>query len=211
MGDSKATLSEFIELVVEWKMREADVSDGSRVPHGSEKHVKDLEVRIADLTRWRDRQKRGSEARANYARLISRLKGELSSAKRAAAKNAPKPAKRRTLKSPVTENIDEPTVSAEEKWQALARGEDPDVRGVVDMIKGAPDPRALGKAKRNVEKMMDDGLLPKSVSDGFVHWLYDQRKAEFAKMSYTPRSAGDARADAILRIRDSSGRARARK
>lgn len=86
MGDSKQTLDEFIELVVERKMREADVSDGSRVPHGSSKHVKDLESRISSLVQWRDKQKRGSEARANYSRLISRLKGELSSARRAAMK-----------------------------------------------------------------------------------------------------------------------------
>lgn len=86
MGDPKSTLDEFIELVVERKMREADVSDGSRVPHGSSKHIKDLESRIASLTQWRDKQRRGSEARANYSRLISRLKGELSSARRAAAK-----------------------------------------------------------------------------------------------------------------------------
>lgn len=91
MGDPKQALNEFIELVVEKKMREADISDGSRVPHGSDKHVKDLEVRIADLTRWRDKQRRGSEARANYSRLISRLKGELSSARRAAAKAKAKP------------------------------------------------------------------------------------------------------------------------
>ena len=86
MGDSKQTLDEFIELVVERKMREADVSDGSRVPHGSSKHVKDLESRISSLVQWRDKQRRGSEARANYSRLISRLKGELSSARRAAEK-----------------------------------------------------------------------------------------------------------------------------
>jgi len=79
-------LREFVELFLERKMREADVSDGSRVPHGSSKHIKDLEVRIADLSRWRDKQRRGSEAKANYSRLISRLKGELSSAKRQAAK-----------------------------------------------------------------------------------------------------------------------------
>jgi len=72
--------------VVERRVREADVSDGSRVPHGSSKHVKDLETRIRSLTTWRDRQKRGSEARANYSRLIQRLKGELASAKRASAK-----------------------------------------------------------------------------------------------------------------------------
>ena len=79
-------LREFIELTVERKMREADVSDGTRVPHGSSKHVKDLEVRIADLMKWRDKQRRGTESRANYSRLISRLKGELASAKRAASK-----------------------------------------------------------------------------------------------------------------------------
>lgn len=87
---TEKTLAEFIELVVEAKVREADVSDGSRVPHGSSKHVKDLEARIAGLVTWRDKQKRGSEARANYSRLISRLKGELASAKRAAAKKSDK-------------------------------------------------------------------------------------------------------------------------
>lgn len=79
-------LKEFVELCVERKIREVDVSDGSRVPHGSLKHVKDLEQRIASLKTWRDRQKRGSESRANYSRLISRLKGELASAQRNAAK-----------------------------------------------------------------------------------------------------------------------------
>jgi hypothetical protein len=79
-------LREYVELAVERRMREADVSDGSRVPHGSSKHIKDLESRIKSLSTWRDKQKRGSEARANYSRLISRLKGELASARRAAAK-----------------------------------------------------------------------------------------------------------------------------
>ena len=88
----KQTLVEYIRLLAqeqleEGRMREADVSDGSKVPHGSEKHVKDLEVRISDLTRWRDKQRKGSESRANYARLISRLKAELRSAQRAAAKD----------------------------------------------------------------------------------------------------------------------------
>jgi len=85
VNEAKA-LKELVKLIVEKKVREADVSDGSRVPHGSSRHVKDLEVRIADLLRWRNAQKRGTEARANYSRLISRLKAELSSAKRAAAK-----------------------------------------------------------------------------------------------------------------------------
>lgn len=72
------------ELIEEAKrVREADVSDGTRVPFGSLKHVKDLQSRIADIARWRDRQPRGSEARANYARLLHRLKAELASAQRA--------------------------------------------------------------------------------------------------------------------------------
>lgn len=83
---TEQALSEYIELMVERRMREADVSDGSRVPHGSSKHIKDLKVRISDLTKWRDKQKKGSEARANYARVIQRLKSELASAKRAAEK-----------------------------------------------------------------------------------------------------------------------------
>ena len=80
------TLEEYVGLVVERKMREADISDGSRVPHGSTKHIRDLETRIASLSMWRDKLRRGSEQRANYSRLISRLKGELASAKRYAAK-----------------------------------------------------------------------------------------------------------------------------
>lgn len=83
-------IEELVELVVEEKkIREVDVSDGSRVPHGSSKHVKDLEKRISDLTMWRDQQRKGSEARANYSRLINRLKGELRSARNAAAKAKP--------------------------------------------------------------------------------------------------------------------------
>lgn len=79
-------LRTYVKLIAETltesrTMREADVSDGNKVPYGSERHVQDLESRIADLTKWRDRQRRGSEARANYSRLITRLKSELRSAK----------------------------------------------------------------------------------------------------------------------------------
>lgn len=82
----RRVVRELVELVIESKMREAEVSDGSRVPHGSKQHVKDLEARIADLTRWRNGQKKGSDARANYSRVINRLKSELKSAQRAAEK-----------------------------------------------------------------------------------------------------------------------------
>ena len=86
MSSKQQILKEYVGLVVERRMREADISDGSKVPHGSSKHVKDLEARIKSLTMWRDKQRRGSESRANYARVIQRLKGELASARRAAEK-----------------------------------------------------------------------------------------------------------------------------
>ncbi len=79
-------LEEYVSLIIERKMREADISDGSKVRHGSRKHIKDLEARIAGLEMWRNKHKRGSEQRANYSRLISRLKSELASARRATNK-----------------------------------------------------------------------------------------------------------------------------
>lgn len=86
--DVESTIKEFVELILaETKMCEVDVSDGSRVLRGSLKHVKDLEARIADLAKWRDRQKKGSDARANYSRVIQRLKSELASAKKHAERS----------------------------------------------------------------------------------------------------------------------------
>ncbi len=85
----KDLLRGVIKEMVEARMRETDITDGSRVPFGSQEHVTDLEMRIADLERWRDRQRRGSEARANYARLIGRLRAELRSANRIANPSAP--------------------------------------------------------------------------------------------------------------------------
>ena len=85
---SKNDLKEYINLVLEGRLREADVTDG-KTEWGSEKHVSDLQNRIDDLTKWRDRQRKGTEARANYARLITRLRAELKSAMRQAAKNNP--------------------------------------------------------------------------------------------------------------------------
>jgi len=91
MPSPKTPLEELVDLVVERRVREADISDGSRVKHGSHKHIKDLEARIEHLMMFRDKQKRGSEARANYSRLIGRLKSELASAKRAGAVDNPAP------------------------------------------------------------------------------------------------------------------------
>lgn len=81
-------LKEYIHLVLEARLREVDVTDG-KAEWGSDKHVVDLQNRIEDLTKWRDRQRRGTEARANYARLITRLRAELKSAMRQASKNKP--------------------------------------------------------------------------------------------------------------------------
>lgn len=85
----KNELKEFIELVLEARLREVDVTDG-KAPHGSEKHISDLQNRIDDLIKWRDKQRKGTEARANYARLITRLRTELKSAQRQAAKELAK-------------------------------------------------------------------------------------------------------------------------
>lgn len=82
MKNLKTILNEYISLILEKKIKEADVSDGSKVPFGSQEHIQDLERRILDLSRWRNLQKRGSEARANYSRIISRLKNELLNAKK---------------------------------------------------------------------------------------------------------------------------------
>lgn len=80
-------LRSLVRTLIEARIRETDITDGTRVPFGSPEHVTDVEMRISDLERWRDRQRRGSEARANYARLIGALKRELRSATRV---NAPK-------------------------------------------------------------------------------------------------------------------------
>jgi len=85
---SKIELKQYIELVVESKLREADVTDG-KAEWGSDEHIVDLNNRIEDLIKWRDRQRKGTEARANYARLITRLRAELKSAMRQSAKNKP--------------------------------------------------------------------------------------------------------------------------
>lgn len=83
-GESK--LREFVGLIIERKMREADHSSGKKVPFGSSKHIKDLEKRIKELSTWREKHKKGSEKRAHYARLISTLRQELGNARRAAEK-----------------------------------------------------------------------------------------------------------------------------
>lgn len=78
-------LKEYVELVIEKRLREADVTDG-KAQWGSDEHIADLKYRIEDLIKWRDRQRKGTESRANYARLVARLRAELKSAERMNAK-----------------------------------------------------------------------------------------------------------------------------
>lgn len=84
MVKSNETLAEYIKLVITEarRLREADVTGDKKVPWGSDEHVADLEARISELNAWRNKQKRGSESRANYSRLISKLKAELTSARK---------------------------------------------------------------------------------------------------------------------------------
>lgn len=85
MSEGRRLLHRYVTMLLsESRLREADISDGSRVPWGSDEHIGDLEGRISDMCSWRDRQKKGSEARANYSRIVQRLKTELKSARRTA-------------------------------------------------------------------------------------------------------------------------------
>lgn len=81
-------LRKFVGLVLEARTRgDVRVSNSQVVPFGSLAHVKDLESRIDQLVLWRNASTRGSEKRANYARLISQLRNELRSARRFAEKH----------------------------------------------------------------------------------------------------------------------------
>jgi hypothetical protein len=77
------TLREFIKLIVEKRIREADVSDGEKTSWGSKKHIKDLEKRLKDAIYWRDKQKKGSEKRSYYRGVVNDIKSQLASAKKA--------------------------------------------------------------------------------------------------------------------------------
>lgn len=80
------TLRQYIRTLLERKIREVELSDGGTVKHGSKKHVKDLERRIGELKRWRDKERKASDARANYSRVIARLTQQLNAAKRSGLK-----------------------------------------------------------------------------------------------------------------------------
>jgi len=68
--------------LVEKKTRKVEISGGQTTSFASDKHLKDLEKRVAEMTRWRDKEKRGSEARANYSRILNRIKRELATVRK---------------------------------------------------------------------------------------------------------------------------------
>lgn len=83
---SEDKLREFVSLtIVEAKIKdlgEVDLADGRRSAYGSPDHINDIQETIASVTRARNRHKKGSAARENYSRAISRLKVELSKAQK---------------------------------------------------------------------------------------------------------------------------------
>lgn len=157
-------------ILSERKTREVQVSDGTKVKYGSLKHVKDLQSRINSLVMWRDQQRRGSEARANYARLVSKLKSELVAAQRFAEKE-----------KSINENYaTEPDAEQLQKWEKMARGDttDAQVRDVIDMFGEVSTLTELDKAKNKVLVMIAGGHVSSAVSNGFLNWLYAQRATD---------------------------------
>lgn len=110
---SERTLRSIVQSCLEQRVREADVSSGARVEFGSDEHVADLERRLSDALFWRDRQRRGSESRANYQRLSSRLRAELHSAKRIAS--------RRTMQTEAVRAVREETEEQRRDWENAIR------------------------------------------------------------------------------------------
>jgi hypothetical protein len=82
MSDSEATLLEYVKLLLEKKIREADISDGKKAKWGSKKHITDLQRRLKDAEYWRDKQKKGSEKRAYYKGIVNDIKRQLKNALR---------------------------------------------------------------------------------------------------------------------------------
>jgi hypothetical protein len=80
MSDSETILLEYVKLILEKKIREADISDGQKAKWGSKKHVSDLQRRLKDAEYWRDKQKKGSEKRAYYRGIVNDIKRQLKNA-----------------------------------------------------------------------------------------------------------------------------------
>jgi len=87
MVQSNRTLKEFIKLIVESKTRSAHLRDGAVVEWGDPKHISDLEEQIASIQERKKRYGRGTAVRAEWAKVESRLRAELKSARKRANQN----------------------------------------------------------------------------------------------------------------------------
>lgn len=79
-------LVEYVQLLVEKKIREADISDGQKAKWGSRKHISDLKRRLKEAEYWRDKQKKGSEKRAHYRNVVNDIKRQLTAASKKSEK-----------------------------------------------------------------------------------------------------------------------------
>jgi hypothetical protein len=77
-------LVEFVKLLVEKKLKEFQLSDGTVLEWGSNEHITALESQLSEIQHRKSKHPRGSSARADYRRVESRLRSELKSAKKAA-------------------------------------------------------------------------------------------------------------------------------
>ena len=80
--NEEGLIKRFVKLLIERQVRQAHLSRDRQSDWGSDDHIADLEVRIADATYWRDKYPRGSEKRSHYRNVINHLKNELQSAKK---------------------------------------------------------------------------------------------------------------------------------
>jgi hypothetical protein len=80
MEDLREAITEFVRLIVEKKIREADISDGQKAKWGSRKHISDLRRRLKEAEYWRDKQKKGSEKRAHYRNVVNDIRRQLKNA-----------------------------------------------------------------------------------------------------------------------------------
>lgn len=109
-------------------------------------------------------------------------------------------------KNPDIRNPDSPEfMQTEERWEKMA--EEPEFKQYVDALMKSADPKELARAKKESINADDEGLLP----TGLWMFFYEKRKSELKNMNYQAPDASASRADRILRIRDSSGKGRARK
>lgn len=75
-------IDSYVRLFIERQVRQVHLSGDRTSAWGSEDHVADLELRVADAAYWRDKHPKGSEKRGHYRNIYNSLKRELQSAKK---------------------------------------------------------------------------------------------------------------------------------